>query len=126
MNETSTSNVAREHTNWLSSLDSYKQELGKLKQRLTEIGGKIAGHDAALQVEQYENRFRVQQDNIDRLRHNIKENRNGFNRQSEDAAGQPQDLGERYMQLEQDFSAEERAVSELREDFNRFSSSWNN
>jgi chromosome segregation ATPase len=83
MNETSINNVAREHTNWLSSLESYKQELGKLKQRLTEIGGKIMGHDAALQLEQYENRFRVQQDNIDRLRHNIKENRNGFNRQSD-------------------------------------------
>jgi predicted nucleic acid-binding Zn-ribbon protein len=125
MNETSINNVAREHTNWLSSLESYKQELGKLKQRLTEIGGKIMGHDAALQLEQYENRFRVQQDNIDRLRHNIKENRNGFNRQS-DGDGQPQDLSDRYSQLEQEFSAEERAVSELRDDFNRFSSSWNN
>jgi chromosome segregation ATPase len=126
MSETSINNVAREHTNWLNSLESYKQELGKLKQRLTEIGGKIMGHDAALQIEQYENRFRVQQDNIDRLRHNIKENRNGFNRQSEDAAGGPQELSDRYMQLEQDFSAEERAVSELRDDFDRFSSSWHN
>ena len=88
MEKTSIANIGHGHSEWLESLDFYKQELGTLKERLTEIGGKNTGHDVALQLEQYENRFKVQRDNIDRLRHNIKENRNALSRQvQENSAG---------------------------------------
>jgi hypothetical protein len=109
-----------DHSQWLRSLDSYKEELGTLKERLTQIGGQELSHEAAIALEQFENRFRVQRDNIDRLRHNIKENRNVFRRfageQSADA-----EAGERYAELGEAFNAEERAVDELRNDFQRFS-----
>jgi hypothetical protein len=126
MEQTSISHIGHEHSEWLRSLDFYKQELGMLKERLTEIGGKNTGHDVAVQLEQYENRFKVQRDNIDRLRHNIKENRNAISREVQDnkAGYFERDLSEQYLQLGKDFSAEEEAVNELRREFNQFSTEW--
>lgn len=124
MEQTTMSQVGNEHSEWLRSLDFYKQELGMLKQRLTEIGGRDKNHDVALQLEQYENRFKVQRDNIDRLRHSIKENRNALSKQDERAGYVHQDLNEQYLQLSQEFAAEEEAVNELRREFNQFSAEW--
>jgi hypothetical protein len=121
METQSISNIGTEHSDWLQSLEVYKQELGTLKDRLTQIGSRDLGHEVAIQLEQYENRFKVQRDNIDRLRHNIKENRNAFKQ----AAGYTErDLSEQYLQLSQQFAAEEDAVNELRSEFNQFSAEW--
>lgn len=108
-----------EHSEWLRSLDSYKEELGTLRDRLTAIGGQDISHEAAIALEQFENRFRVQRDNIDRLRHNIKENRNVFRR----ITGEQQQPApkEQYAQLGEAFNAEEKAVHELRREFTQFS-----
>jgi hypothetical protein len=118
MEQTSIGQDGYEHSEWLRSLEGYKEELGTLKDRLTEIGGQSISQEAAIALEQFENRFRVQRDNIDRLRHNIKEHRNVLrNIASEHAPG----AGERYTELGEAFNAEERAVEELRSDFQRFS-----
>lgn len=126
MNKISVSHIGHAQNEWLRSLDFYKQELKILRDRLTEISGKNTGHGVALEVEQYENRFKVQQDNIDRLRHDIKEHVHELSQevQNNRAGYVERDLGDRYLQLSQEFSAEENAVKELRLDFNRFSSAW--
>ncbi len=120
MEQTSMSLEGYEHSEWLHSLDSYKEELGVLRDRLTELGKRDMGHEAAISLEQFENRFRLQRDNIDRLRHNIKQNRNAFRRLADQQAKDPQ-AGAEYEQLIEAFNAEEQAVKELQNDFHRFS-----
>ena len=62
------------HTTWLSSLDFYKEELGSMKTRLTEIAGKYTSKEVASQVEHFENQLLLQSENIDTLKHNINVN----------------------------------------------------
>lgn len=108
-----------EHSQWLSSLDSYKEELGTLRGRLTEIGRQEISHDAAIELEQFENRFRVQRDNIDRLRHDIKQNRNAYRDLSANQTATPE-TGVAYSQLGEAFQAEVQAVKDLRSAFHDF------
>jgi hypothetical protein len=126
MSKTSINHIGHAHNDWLRSLDFYKQELTVLRDRLTEIGGKNMAREVSLEVEQYENRFKVQQDNIDRLRHDIRENVHSLSTQAqENKAGYVErDLVERFMQLSEVFVAEEKAVNELRYEFNHFSAAW--
>ena len=119
MSQTSTENIGQTHNDWLRTLKSYKEELRLLKDKLTEIGGKTKVPEVAVEVERYENRLMVQQENIKRLRHTI-----SSNIETLDAQAPSNGSDERYLQLGNEFSAEEKAVNELRHDFNRFSAEW--
>ena len=119
MSQTTTEHIGQTHNDWLRSLKSYKEELLRLKDKLTEIGGKTKVPEVAVEVERYENRLRVQQENIKRLRHTISSNIETLDAQT--PSNHPDD---RYLQLGNEFSAEEQAVNELRNDFSRFSSEW--
>jgi hypothetical protein len=65
------SHVSNEHNYWLRSLNFYKTELNILKGILTEVAGKNTAPDVMKDVEHFENQFKVQADNIDRLAHDI-------------------------------------------------------
>ncbi|MBS1615371.1 MAG: hypothetical protein JST06_04550 [Bacteroidetes bacterium] len=120
MEQTSMGAEGFEHSQWLSSLDQYKEELGSLKGRLTEISRQNISHEAAIELEQFENRFRVQRDNIDRLRHDIKQNRNVY--RDLDAHQQaPSETEAAYALLGEAFQAEVQAVQELSSAFQQFS-----
>lgn len=118
--------MSDEHTSWLSALDFYKQELGVIKNRLTEVAGKNTSHAIAGDIEHFENQVKVQFENIDILRHEINDNLSK-------AAGQAKENIAGYVdsgllkihdgQKEQ-FASLEKVITELRQDFNRFASKW--
>ena len=68
------------HVDWKRSIDFYRQELGILKERLTEIAAKNTAKDTMVGVEHFENQFEIQQDNMVRLKHDIKQNMSGIRR----------------------------------------------
>src|SRR4051812_39953642 len=85
--KTSTAHVGNAQNDWLRSLNFYEQELDILRNRLTEIGGRNTAKDVAVMVDHYENQFTIQQDNIDRLKHEIRGNISAMSQQASSGAG---------------------------------------
>ena len=118
--------VRNTHSDWLRGLEFYKQELEILKSRLTEIAGKNTGIDVLKQVEHFENIFKIQANNIDRLRHDINLNIQSIAVQAETSKAGYIDniLLARHNTLRVRYEEEEKTIRELRADFMRFSAEW--
>lgn len=126
MKKISITHFGNKHSDWLRALDFYKQEINILRNRLTEIAGKNTAAEPAKQVEHFENQFKIQVDNIDRLSHDIRENVAETTSQAKGANAGYIDghLFNRHESLEEAFSAEEKLVAEMRHEFNRFAAEW--
>ena len=61
-----------DHTEWISKLKFYTDEISILKNRLAEIAKKNSHKDVLAQVEHFQNQFIVQKNNIDEISHAIK------------------------------------------------------
>lgn len=114
------------HSEWLKALEFYKDDLNILKERLTEIAGKNTGKDAEAQMEHYENQLKVQLQNIDNLHHEILANLSKTAAQAqENTAGYVDAALIKADDLQKEaFTAIEKVINELRQDFNAFAAKW--
>ncbi len=120
----SISHLGNAHSDWLRALDFYKLETVILKERLTEIAGKNTGAEVMKEVEHFENQFKIQGDNIDRLRHEIHVNLASISREAQRSSAGYIDgiLLVQHNNLKERYEAEEKIFNELRRDFNKFAS----
>jgi len=58
---------------WLKSLNIYKEELKFWRQRLSEVVTRNTNHDILREAEHFQNQVIIQEENIDILRHDIKQ-----------------------------------------------------
>ena len=65
-----------DHSEWVKVLDFYKDELQVLKGRLSEISAKNTKKEVKIKVEQFQNKFIIQKEVLDELRHDIKAEEN--------------------------------------------------
>jgi hypothetical protein len=65
-----------DHIEWLNKLAFYKDEIKILKHRLDEVAAKNNNKDVMAMVEHFENQFKIQNNNIDEIRHNVKQEEN--------------------------------------------------
>lgn len=65
-----------EHNAWLMKLDFYTDEVIIMTHRLEEIVSKNTAKDILAQVEHFQNQFILQKENIDEIRHAIKDHEN--------------------------------------------------
>lgn len=114
------------HSDWVRTLDFYRQEISILKKRLTELASRNTGKDVMPQVEHYENQWKVQIDNIDRLEHEISQNAMEIGRQAkESSAGYiEKELAVQHTDLSHKVERQEEMVNQLRREFNRFAMEW--
>jgi NAD-dependent SIR2 family protein deacetylase len=56
---------------WARTLQFYKSEIPFFKKRLEEIATKNTGEDVRKQVEHFENEFKIMNNNIDELLHDV-------------------------------------------------------
>ena len=56
---------------WHRELQFFMDELGVFKNRLNEVANKNTHQDVLIQVEQFENKFRIMSNNIDELLHDV-------------------------------------------------------
>jgi len=126
MKKISITHVNNAHNDWIRALDFYKQELNILKSRLSEIAGKNSAADVLKQVEHFENAFKVQRDNIDRLNHDVHLNVVSIGNQLQESKAGYIDaaLLTQHNNLHERFTAEEKAINELRHQFTQFSADW--
>ncbi len=60
-----------EHGRWLKALDFYQDEILVFKNRLAEVSSKNSAHEVKHEVEKFQNRFFIQKNEIDLLKHYI-------------------------------------------------------
>lgn len=110
-----------EHAQWLGGLDFYRDEIGVLEQRLQDFANGGMDSEAARKVEHFQNRLIVQRDNIDVLRHAIREHVSGFGHVVSQAGGGTAALSdEGHAPLKDGYESFEKAMNGLRQEFHRF------
>lgn len=126
MDKISITHLSNAHSDWLRGLDFYKEEIKILRNRLTQVAGKNTNPEVMKQVEHYENQFEIQNENIHRLRHDIKSNLKIVSVESMASSAGYIDgaLLTQHNTLGQKFEREEKTVKELRQDFNQFAAEW--
>ena len=60
-----------EHKEWLNKLSFYKDDLTVMQYRLNEIAAKNSSKDALVMIERFQNQFKIQNEQIDILKHDI-------------------------------------------------------
>ena len=125
MSFTNTTQVNAEHQEWLKGLDFYKEDIHILENRLTEIASKNTAFEARQGIEHFQNQFLVQRNNIDELRHNIKEHISTYGKKTELAAEvvENEKLAE-HENLKDDYLSFEKVIKELRQEFNIYLAKW--
>jgi predicted nucleic acid-binding Zn-ribbon protein len=61
----------QEHQDWEKKLAFYEDEIKIMKNRLSEVSAKNTDSAIKIKVEQYQNRFIIQKNEIDQLKHAI-------------------------------------------------------
>ncbi len=114
-----------EHHEWLQAIDFYEKELDILEERLAEIINKNTGTDAMAGAEHFQNQFIIQRNNIDELRHSIREH---AHKTAEDAyvhAGHiHSELVTEHAEVKDDFASFEKVIKDLRSEFNDYLRKW--
>lgn len=126
MEKISVSHVSNEHSYWLRCLNFYKTEISLLKGILTEVAGKNSGPEVMKEVEHFENLFKVQVDNIDRLAHNIHINMDAIGKQaSQPNAGYiDKKLYTDHNELGVAFESQSHILREAIHSFRKFAAQW--
>lgn len=126
MKKVNISHVSNQHNYWLRSLNFYKTEISILKGILTEIAGKNSGTDVLKEVEHFENQFKIQNMNIDRLSHDIHVNIDAISKQAQqhNAGYIDESLQVTHNALGERFENEEKIIHEIIRTFRKFAEQW--
>lgn len=114
-----------DHTEWISKLKFYVDEITVMKGRLGEIASKNNQSDVLAQVEHFQNQLIVQKNNIDELAHNIKIDENTLEKEvnknpvAVDHREMPSHSNEKEA-----VDAFEKNFNELRAEFKTFAAKW--
>lgn len=65
-----------EHSQWLENLKFYDDEIGILRSRITEVAAKNTSQEVMKEIEHFQNQLIIQKNEIDELRHAIKDHEN--------------------------------------------------
>lgn len=125
MNEINIKHVSNLHSDAVRNLEFYEQEFTILQKRLEEIAKDNTGHEVAVNIERFQNQFLIQNNNIDELKHKIRENLKNIEQQVKSSAGfVDQDAMSLNADLYEQYLSLEKIVNEIRHEFNRFASKW--
>ena len=121
MSYVSASKFVHEHQDWLSAIDFYKKEIQILQNRLTELASRNTGDEVMKEVEHFQNQFIVQRNNIDELRHDIKEHIHHAKNDAQKHAGKVEEgLVLEHDKVREEFDSLEKVINDLREEFKEF------
>lgn len=61
-----------EHSQWLKTIDFYRDEIKIIQSRLEEVAAKNTHQDVTIQVEHFQNQLIIQTSTLDQLSHDIR------------------------------------------------------
>lgn len=110
-----------EHQDWLKRLDFYNDEISVMKGRVTEVAAKNSDKDILAKVEHFQNQLIVQKNNIDEIRHSIKDHENYLeNRVNENPVSSGVRQVHDHPKMRDNFEGFEKVFNELRQELNGF------
>lgn len=114
-----------DHTEWLSKLKFYTDEISILKGRLEEIASKNNQQNVLAQVEHFQNQLIVQKNNIDEISHTIKLDESAIEKEvnKNPVAVDHREMPSHSKQKEA-VDAFEKNFNELRTEFKIFAAKW--
>ena len=114
-----------DHTEWLSKLKFYTDEISILKGRLEEITSKNNQQNVLAQVEHFQNQLIVQKNNIDEISHTIKLYESAIEKEvnKNPVAVDHREMPSHSKQKEA-VDAFEKNFNELRTEFKIFAAKW--
>jgi len=114
-----------DHTEWMSKLKFYADEITLMKGRLGELASKNNQSDVLAQVEHFQNQLIVQKNNIDELAHTIKVDESSLEKE---VNKNPVAVDHREMpshsKEKEAVDAFEKNFNELRAEFKTFAAKW--
>jgi len=114
-----------QHQLWMNELDFYKQELKILQERLEEVAYKNTSKEAHVFIEQFQNRFLIQNNEMDMLRHNIRRNEEEAVKEAKKYWKRADyETSKEYIELQDRIVQFEKLYKELKQDFFKFISKW--
>ena len=114
-----------DHTEWLSKLKFYTDEISILKGRLEEIASKNNQQNVLAQVEHFQNQLIVQKNNIDEISHTIKLDESAIEKEvnKNPVAVDHREMPSHSKQKEA-IDAFEKNFNELRTEFKIYAAKW--
>ncbi len=114
-----------EHTEWISKLKFYNDEISIIKNRLGEIASKNNQKDVLAQVEHFQNQLIVQKNNIDEISHSIKMDEEALQKEvNKNPIATDHRKMEFHTKEKNDVESFEKIFNELRTEFKSFAAKW--
>jgi hypothetical protein len=114
-----------DHPQWIKRIEFYEDELKILNKRLEEIVQKNNGHSVMAEVEHFQNKFIVHQNQVDLLRRSIRNHNTKAAEDSRAHAGKIKTIvALEHEELNLKMDDEDKLFQETRSEFNKFLSRW--
>jgi len=125
MSHTSINRVGTDHTIWMKGLGFYKDEIGIMDTRLTEVAKKNNSFEARQGIEHFQNQFLVQQKNISDLKHEVNNYVKKLGNDAQQHSGQiHESLIPEHNILQGKYENFEMVMNGLRHEFNEYVAKW--
>jgi hypothetical protein len=125
MSFTTVAHCGTDHASWLKAIAFYEEEFDILKERLMEIAQKNSGAAIMARVEHFQNQFIVQRNNMDELKHRIREHDLQVSTAARQHSGKMDTANDGvHNSIREQFMGIEKISNELRHEFNQFLSKW--
>jgi hypothetical protein len=114
-----------DHKVWRNQLSFYKTELKILGEKLEEIASKNTGKEIHISIEQFQNKFIIQNNEIDILNHKIKLNEHQISiPKVKGPYLTPPEAADNYARIKNEIEQFIKIYSEVKEGFFKFLSKW--
>ena len=114
-----------EHTQWLSKLSFYADEISVMQNRLDEIAAKNTAKEVKMKIEHFQNQLLIQKNNIDVIKHAIVHDEKLLNDNimKNETAVDHRKL-EDHVKEREDIESFETNFNNLRKELNLFLAEW--
>jgi hypothetical protein len=120
-----TLNITSEKSSWLRGIEFYNDEIKIMRKRLGEISDANTSQEVRQKVEQFQNRFNVHEEQLRRVRHNVKNHAIHIASDFESHHGQLERTTiYEHDSMRDEYINTEKLFNEMRHDFNRFLSKY--
>jgi len=114
-----------EHTDWLSKMKFYTDEISVIKNRLGEIASKNTDKEVLAQIEHFQNQMIIQKNNIDEISHAIKMDEEALQKEIKENPTAVDHRKVVYHAKEKDaVDSFEKNFNEIRNEFKAFAAKW--
>lgn len=114
-----------ENKEWMNSLKFYTDEIKIMQGRLAEVAAKNTSKEVMAQVEHFQNKFIIERETIDTLKHEINLSNDTINKEvrKNDTAVDHRSIAD-HSAIRQNMESFEKTISALRSEFKEFVAKW--